>query len=67
MGGKAPRHLQEDDWHVSECGTQCDQWLAGMRCFSVGTYIIYFKDRSPVRILRVVHGGRDQENLLFEP
>jgi plasmid stabilization system protein ParE len=24
-----------------ECGTQCDQWLVGMRCFSVGSYIIY--------------------------
>lgn len=50
-----------------ECGTQCDEWLPGMRCFSVGSYVIYFKGRNPVRILRMVHGGRDQESLIFEP
>jgi plasmid stabilization system protein ParE len=48
------------------CGAQCDDWLAGMRCFSVGSYVIYFKGRNPVRILRIVHGSRAQESLEYE-
>jgi len=49
-----------------ECGTQCDEWLPGMRCFSVGSYVIYFTGRNPVRILRIVHGAMEQENLEFD-
>ena len=41
-----------------ECGTQCDDWLPGMRCF---------KGRNPVRILRIVHGAMEQDQLEFEP
>lgn len=48
-------------------GTRCDQFLPGMRCFSVGDYLIYFTSRDPVRILRIVHGAMEQENLQFEP
>ena len=49
-----------------EAGTKCDDLLPGMRCFSVGSYTIYFIGRNPVEILRIVHGGRDKESLLFE-
>jgi toxin ParE1/3/4 len=48
------------------CGTQCDELLPGMRCFSVGSYVIYFKGRNPVRILRIVHGAMDQESLVYD-
>ena len=50
-----------------ECGTQCDDWLPGMRCFALGSYVIYFKGRNPVRILRIVHGAMEQDQLEFEP
>ena len=50
-----------------ECGTRRDDLLAGMRSFSVGDYLIYFKSRDSVRILRIVHGTQTQENLRFEP
>lgn len=50
-----------------DCGTQCDDWLPGMRCFSVGSYVIYFKGRDPVRILRIVHGAMEQDQIEFEP
>ena len=48
-------------------GTRRDDLLPGMRCFSVGDYLIYFKSRDPVSILRIVHGAQNQENLRFEP
>jgi toxin ParE1/3/4 len=48
-------------------GTRRDDLQPGMRCFSVGDYLIYFKSRDPVRILRIVHGTMDQDQLEFEP
>jgi plasmid stabilization system protein ParE len=50
-----------------KAGTRRDDLLPGMRCFSVGDYLIYFKSHDPVRILRIVHGMREQESLRFEP
>lgn len=49
-----------------EAGTRCDELLPGMRCFSVGNYLIYFTGRSPVEILRIVHGAMDQIDIDFE-
>ena len=49
-----------------EGGTMCDELLPGMRCFSVGSYVIYFTGRSPVEILRIVHGARDREDIEYE-
>ena len=44
-------------------GTRCDELLPGMRCYSVGKYVIFFRDRKPVEILRVIHGSRDFSQL----
>jgi plasmid stabilization system protein ParE len=49
-----------------EGGTQCEELLPGMRCFSVGSYVIFFRRRQPVEILRIVHGARDFSQLTFE-
>jgi toxin ParE1/3/4 len=49
-----------------ECGTKRDDLLPGLRCFSVGNYLIYFRGRNPVEILRIVHGARDESRLTFE-
>jgi toxin ParE1/3/4 len=48
-----------------ECGTQCDEYRPGMRCFSVGNYVIFFRGRKPVEILRIVYGSRDFGQLEF--
>ena len=48
-----------------ECGTQCDEYQPGIRCFSVGNYVIFFRGRNPVEILRVVYGSRDFGQLEF--
>ncbi len=42
-----------------QCGTLRDDLLPGLRCFAVGNYVVFFRDRSPVEILRIVHGARD--------
>jgi plasmid stabilization system protein ParE len=47
-------------------GTRCDELLPGMRCFSVGNYVIFFRNRDPVEILRIINGKRDFSNLIFE-
>ena len=49
-----------------DAGTTCDQLLPGMRCFSVGSYVIYFTGRSPVEILRIVHGAMDRDDIEYE-
>ena len=64
---KLRRTCKETIGTFPECGTRRDDLLPGMRCFSVGDYLIYFKSRDPVRILRIVHGTQTQENLRFEP
>lgn len=48
-----------------ECGTKFDHLLAGMRCFSVGSYVIFFRGRDPVEILRIVNGAMDFNRLTF--
>ena len=40
-------------------GTMRDELISGMRCFSVGNYVIYFRGKDPVEILRVLHGAQD--------
>jgi toxin ParE1/3/4 len=42
-----------------EGGTMRDDLYPGLRCFSVGSYVIYFREREPVVIVRVLHGARD--------
>src|SRR4029079_17244769 len=47
------------------CGMRFDHLLAGMRCFSVKNYVIFFRGRDPVEVLRVVNGARDFDQLRF--
>ena len=47
-------------------GTQRDDLLPGMRCFSVGNYVIFFRGENPVEILRILHGAMDFDQLRFD-
>jgi plasmid stabilization system protein ParE len=47
------------------CGTRMDHLLTGMRCYSIGSYVIFFRGRDPVDILRVVNGAMDFNQLRF--
>ena len=40
-------------------GTRREDLAPGLRCFSVGNYVIYFRGRKPVEIVRILHGARD--------
>jgi toxin ParE1/3/4 len=46
-------------------GTMRDDLSPGLRCFSVGNYVIYFRGRNPVQIVRVLHGARDVTPAMF--
>jgi len=47
------------------CGTRFDHLLPGMRCYCVKAYLIFFRGRDPVEILRIVQGSRDFNQLKF--
>jgi toxin ParE1/3/4 len=41
-------------------GTARPELLEGLRCYSVGNYVVYFRPRADgVEVLRVLHGARD--------
>ena len=42
-----------------------DDLLPGMRCFTVGNYVIFFRSKNPVQILRIIHGAQDVSSLDF--
>jgi toxin ParE1/3/4 len=48
-----------------EGGTLREELCPGLRCFSVGNYVIYFRQRNPVVIVRVLHGARDVRPEMF--
>ena len=48
-----------------ECGTMRDDLLPGMRCFAVGNYVIFFRSKNPVQLLRIIHGAQDVSSLDF--
>lgn len=48
-----------------EGGSQREELALGLRCFSEGNYVIYFRGRSPVEIIRVLHGARDVKPSMF--
>jgi plasmid stabilization system protein ParE len=50
---------------VPKCGTMYDHLLPGMRCFSVGRHVIFFRGQNPVEILRIVDGAVDFNRLTF--
>ena len=42
-------------------GTARDDIASGLRCFSIGSYVIYFRAaKDGVEVLRVVHGAQDE-------
>jgi plasmid stabilization system protein ParE len=47
------------------CGTRFDHLLLGMRCYCVKAYVIFFRGRDLVEILRIVQGSRDFNQLKF--
>lgn len=47
-----------------ECGTMCNDVRPGLRCFSRGDYLIFFRGRNPVEVVRIIHGDRDWPALL---
>jgi len=43
-------------------GTARNEILSGLRAYSVGSYVIYFRERpAAIRIERILHGARDVE------
>ncbi len=46
-----------------ECGTMCDEVRPGLRCFSRGNYLIFFRGRNPVEVVRIVRGDVDWPTL----
>jgi toxin ParE1/3/4 len=43
-----------------QIGTIRDDLLSGLRCWSVGNYVIFFKPAGDrIEVVRVVHGARD--------
>lgn len=46
-------------------GASREQLVEGLRVFSVGNYVIYYRpEGDTVRIERVLHGARDADSLL---
>jgi toxin ParE1/3/4 len=69
--GAALRHverLEAECWMLaanSGIGTLREDLLPGLRCWSVGNYVIYFRPKGDgIDVVRVVHGARD-EGALF--
>jgi|SRR5689334_1297453 len=46
-------------------GTMREDLSPGLRCFSAENYVIYFRGRDPVQIVRVLHGARDVTPAMF--
>jgi toxin ParE1/3/4 len=49
-----------------EAGTMRDDLDPGLRCFSVGNYVSYFRGRNPLVVVRVLHGARDVTLAMFQ-
>src|SRR2546423_233611 len=45
--------------------TMREDWSAGLGCFSVENYVIYFRGRDPVQVVRVLHGAGDVTPAMF--
>jgi toxin ParE1/3/4 len=55
--------LEEECWSLArnpQSGTTRDDLIPGLRCSSVGNYVVYFRPvRDGIEVVRVVHGARD--------
>jgi toxin ParE1/3/4 len=59
--------IERFSWLASnpECGQNRDEVFTGLRPFSHGNYVIYFRPgRTYLEIVRVLHGARDIEGLI---
>jgi toxin ParE1/3/4 len=46
-------------------GTKVDRFRVGLRCFSVGAYVVFFVPTDDgIEVYRVLHGARNFDNLL---
>ena len=45
--------------HFPLAETSCDELAPGLRHFSVGNYVVYYRLTSRVEIVRVLHAARD--------
>ena len=68
--GAALRHvelLESECWVLtanSGIGTSREDLLPGLRCWSVGNYVIFFRPTSDgIDVVRVVHAARDEGTL----
>jgi toxin ParE1/3/4 len=58
------RHrINETIAHFPDIGQPCDKLSAGLRRFSVGNYLIFYRVTDRVEIARIFHGARDIEAL----
>ena len=55
--------LEEACWMLARnplAGTKRDDLLSGLRCWSVGNYVIFYQPlKDGIEVLRVLHGARD--------
>jgi toxin ParE1/3/4 len=40
-------------------GTSCEELAPDLRCWSVGSYVVYYQVTTRVEIVRIIHGARD--------
>lgn len=61
------RRFEEILKHLAEqpfVGTACDEYSPGLRCFTVGSFVLFFRPLPDgVRLIRVLHGSRNFEGL----
>ena len=46
-----------------EAGKACNELAEGLRCSPVGSYLIFYEGKNPVRIVRILHGARYLKSL----
>ena len=44
-------------------GTACSEIAPGLRCFPVGSYVIFYRVDATVTVVRVLHGARDASSI----
>jgi toxin ParE1/3/4 len=50
-----------------QMGSLCEELAVGLRCFSVGNYVIFYRPiHEGIEIIRVLHAGQDVRSLFEE-
>ena len=56
-----------DEYALAAPANVRDDLVLGLRAFTVGNYVIYFRsERGGIRVERVLHGAQDVDALIFE-